>query len=114
MLWQSPLNHDSYETRYTKRLLLRGDVCAYEHMCKDACTRIEWKALGSLKSCLRVSLLEWYHIPQPCLPPSAVQDNNVVETLCLWGEGFKSIILRLGILPGGRDRSEVLLEVFFF
>lgn len=63
---------------------------------------------------LRASLPEWYHIPQPCLPPSAVQDNNAVETLCLWGEGFKSIILRLGILPGGRDKSEVRLEVFFF
>jgi len=68
----------------------------------------------ALKSCLSVSPLELYHIPQPCLPPSAVQDNDVVETVCLWGEGFKSIILRLGVLPGGRDRSEVLLEVCFF
>lgn len=84
----------------------------YVQMRKDTCR--QWKALGALKSCLRASLLEWYHIAQPCLLPSAVQDNNVVQTLCLWGEGFKSIILRLGSLPGGRDRSEVRLEVFFF
>lgn len=63
---------------------------------------------------LSVSLPEWYHIPQPCPPPSAVRDNNAVETLCLRGEGFKSITLRLGVLPGGRDKSEVRLEVFFF
>lgn len=113
-LWQSPLNQDNSEIRYTRRFVLPGYVCVYVHMCKDICTHIEWKALGTLKLCLRVPLLELYHIPQPCIPPSAMQDNNVVETLCLWGEGFKSIILRLGILPGGRDRSEVLLEVFFF
>lgn len=87
-------------------------MCVYVQMGKGTCT--QWKALGALKSCLRASPLEWYHIAQPCLLPSAVQDNNVVQTLCLWGEGFKSIILRLGSLPGGRDRSEVRLEVFFF
>lgn len=102
-------------TKYlTPKDFSRAGTCARVRVREDTCTRREGEALGSLRSCLRVSLLEWYHIPQPCLPHSAVQDNNVVETLCLWGEGFKSIILRLGILPGGRDRSEVLLRFSFF
>lgn len=111
---QSPPNQDSDGTRYTRRFLSHGYVCRCASCSKGRCTHAERTALGALKSCRRLSLLERYHIAQPGLPPSAGQDNHVVETLCLWGEGFKSIVPGLGVLPGGRDRSEVRREVFFF